>query len=101
MTLAQDLQQSFDVRASLDEVWSFFWDIEALARCLSGCESVATESEGKLYRATIRRKIAVFNIGFELHVRVLETQAPALIRLEISGQDKRQKSDIDQKLTAR
>jgi carbon monoxide dehydrogenase subunit G len=101
MMLSQDLKQSFDVRASLDEVWSFFWDIQALAKCLSGCESVVTESEGKRYRASIRRKVAVFNIGFELNVSVVEAQPPAFINLEISGHDKRLKSDIDQKLTAR
>jgi len=101
MMLSQDLQQSLIVRASLAEVWAFFWDIQALAKCLSGCESVVTESEGKLYRASIRRKIAVFNIGFELEVKVIETQPPTFISLEISGHDKRLKSDIEQKLTAR
>jgi uncharacterized protein len=101
MMLSQDLQQSFDVQATLDAVWSFFWDIQALAKCLAGCESVATEIEGKVYRASIRRRIAVFNIGFELDVKVIETQPPALISLEISGHDKRLKSDLEQKLIAR
>src|SRR5689334_2395505 len=101
MMQSQDLQQSFDVQASLEDVWSFFWDVPALAKCLAGCESVVAEVEGKLYRAGIRRKIAMFNIGFELEVRVIERKPPAFISLEISGHDKRLKSDLEQKLTAR
>src|SRR5438132_11595023 len=101
MMLSQDLQQSLIVRASLAEVWAFFWAIQAPAKCLSGCESVVTESEGKLYRASIRRKIAVFNSGFELEVEFTETQPPTFISLETYDHDKRLKSAIDQKLSAR
>src|SRR5207244_3509011 len=101
MMLSQDLQQSLIVRASLAAVWAFFWDIQALAKCLSGCERVVAKIYATLYRASIRRKIAVFNIGVELERKVIQTQPHTLISLEISGHDKQLKSDIEQKLTAR
>jgi carbon monoxide dehydrogenase subunit G len=101
MTLSQDLQHSFEVRSSLANVWSFFWDIQALARCLSGCENVVAQVEGKSYRASIRRKVAVFSIGFDVDIEVIETQPPCSVTLRISGQDKRLRTTMQQQLVAR
>jgi carbon monoxide dehydrogenase subunit G len=101
MALSEELQHSFEVRASLRDVWAFFWDIQSLARCLPGCESVIAKVEGKSYRASVRRKVAAFSIRVDLDIDVVETQPPELISLEISGQDKRLRSEIRQKLLAR
>jgi len=73
--------------------------VRALARCLSGCEEVLTLTEGKSYKARVRQKVAAFVIGFDLDITVLESQTGRFIRLEISGVDKRLKSDLHQTLS--
>jgi carbon monoxide dehydrogenase subunit G len=44
----------------------------------------------------VGRKVGPFVLGFELNIRVVQSEAPRLIRVEISGRDKRLKSELRQ-----
>jgi carbon monoxide dehydrogenase subunit G len=94
--VVQKIRRSFDVEAEPEKVWSFLWDIEALARCIPGSQEVSVQSEGESYRARVGRKVGPFVLGFELNIRVVQSEAPRLIRVEISGRDKRLKSELRQ-----
>ena len=95
-TVVQKIRHSFDVEAEPEKVWSFLWDIEALARCIPGSQEVSVQTEGKSYKARVGRKVGPFVLGLELDISVVQSEAPRLIRVEISGRDKRLKSELRQ-----
>ena len=94
MNITQEIAHSFDVTAPREQVWSFLWDPQALARCLQGCKDVVVVEEGKSYRVQVRRKVSVFVVGLELDITVLERDVGRYVRLEISGTDRRLRSDL-------
>ena len=100
MSLVLDFKHLIDIEAKPDLVWAFVWDVQAMARCLLGCEAVVTQVEGKSYTARVRRKIAAFSIGFELDITVVGSQPNRFVSLEVLGKDKRLRSEIHQNLTA-
>ena len=97
--MIQDFKHSFSVKAAPGEVWPFFWDVEAMARCIPGCEDVSILDEGKSYKARLHRKVGPFLLRFELDINVLESDAPRLIKVEVSGSDRWLKSEITETLT--
>jgi hypothetical protein len=94
MNITQEITHSFEVAAPREPVWSFLWDPQALARCVDGCQEVIVVEEGKSYKVRVRRKVSVFVVGFELDVTVLERQADSFVRIEISGKDRRLRSEL-------
>jgi carbon monoxide dehydrogenase subunit G len=100
MKQLHELQHSLVVRARVEDVWLLLWDIPALAKCLPGCEEVVAQVEGKSYIARIRLNVAAFRIAVALQVEVDESLPGRLIRLTITGTDRRLKSEICQRLTA-
>ena len=94
--MTQEISQSFQVEAKPAEVWSFLWDVEAVTRCIPGCEQVTVREPAKSYQAHVRKKVGPFAIGIELDVEVLESQAPALLRVAITGNDRRLRTRLQQ-----
>jgi carbon monoxide dehydrogenase subunit G len=97
--VAQEFQQSFQVDAKPAEVWSFFWDVEAVARCLPGCHKVIEQEAGRRYTAHVRKAVGPFALGMELQITVLESEAPKWLCVKINGDDSRLRSTVNQKLT--
>ncbi len=94
--MTRDLEHSFRVDADRQQVWSFIWDVEAVARCIPGCKQVETLEEGKAYRARVERKLGPFSCGMDLDIAVVETRAPEYLSVEASGDDRRLRSQLKQ-----
>ena len=94
--MTQEIEHIFTVEAEPEQVWLFIWDVKAVARCIPGCEQVDTVEEGKTYKALVRRKMGPFAIGIELDIAVVETRPPEYLSVEISGNDRRLKSQVSQ-----
>ncbi len=94
--MTKDLEHSFRVDADRRQVWSFIWDVEAVARCIPGCKQVETLEEGKAYRARVERKLGPFSFGMDLDIEVVETRAPEYLSVEASGDDRRLRSQLKQ-----
>lgn len=94
--MKQAIQYSFVVETSRDQAWSFLWNIEAMARCIPGCEEVRVQNEGESYRARLRRHVGPFLIRFDLDIVVAESAPPERIRIVVSGEDKRLRSQLHQ-----
>ena len=94
--MTQEIEHAFSVEAELEQVWSFIWDVKAVARCIPGCEQVDTVEEGKTYKALVRRAMGPFAIGIEIDIAVVETRPPEYLRVEMSGDDRRLRSRVNQ-----
>jgi carbon monoxide dehydrogenase subunit G len=92
-------QHSFIIGASRTQAWSFLWDIEAVAKCIPGCEKVLVLDESKSYKAHVRRQVGPFLIRFELDITVLEIVAYQRLKVEVTGEDKRLRSRIAETVT--
>lgn len=101
MELVQELTHSFNAEVPPEIVWQVLWDVQALAHCLPGCEGVTVQAEGKLYTAHVRRKISAFSITFDLAIDVVDSEVNRLINLDVSGRDKRLRSEFRQSLLVR
>ncbi len=89
---------SFDIEAAPKLVWSFLWNVQALTRCITGCEEVITRSENKAYFARIRRKVGPFLIRMELEIDVKTCVEPERIAVVVSGRDNKLRSKLSQEL---
>ena len=94
--MTQDIEHSFRVGAERQQVWSFIWDVEAVARCIPGCQQVERLEEKKSYRALVQRKLGPFSLGMDLDIVVVETRAPKYLSVEASGEDHRLRSQLRQ-----
>ena len=92
--VTQQIEHSFLVEAERRQVWTFIWDVQAVARCIPGCQQVETLEEGKTYRALVQRKLGPFSFGIELDIAVVETRPPEYLRVEVSGNDRRLRSQV-------
>jgi uncharacterized protein len=97
----QEILHSFEIQAEPGVVWTSLWDIEGMARCIPGCQSVSTKTPDRSYSATVRRKVGPFLVRMELAIEVLANDAPNSIRVEISRNDLKLKSHIRQLLDIR
>jgi len=93
-----DIQHSFSVGATLNQAWSFLWNIEAVAKCIPGCEEVLVREQGTSYQARVRRHVGPFLIRFELDIAVAQSSPPHRIEVVVSGDDKRLRSQIRQSI---
>jgi|ETNmetMinimDraft_26_1059896.scaffolds.fasta_scaffold71624_2 carbon monoxide dehydrogenase subunit G len=94
--MSENINHSFQVDSVPEQVWEFFWDVHAMARCIPGCEEVTTVEDNKTYKATVRRNMGPFLIRMPLDVTVLESTPPRLFRVQISGKDKKLRSEVHQ-----
>lgn len=94
--VSEQIKHSFQVDSAPEQVWEFFWDVQAMARCVPGCEEVNTLEENKKYQAQVRRKMGPFLIRMPLEITVLESTPPKLFRVEICGKDRKLRSEINQ-----
>jgi uncharacterized protein len=92
----EEILHSFEIQAEPGVVWTFLWDIEGMARCIPGCQSVAAKTPDRSYNAVVRKKVGPFLVRMELAIEVLAQDAPNSILVEISGDDLKLKSHIRQ-----
>ena len=95
----QHFNHTFEVEVRPEQVWSFLWDIEAMANCIPGCEEVVTLEEKKSYKANMRRKIGPFLVRMEVDLAVMESEPNRRIVVESTGRDKKLRSELNQRVT--
>ena len=96
--MQQVVQHTFVVDTNRERAWTFLWDIEAVAKCIPGCEDVTEQEPGVSYRARVRRSVGPFLIRFELTIAVTETVPLQRLQALVSGEDKRLRSSVEQKI---
>ena len=99
--IKQEINHSFILAVDMTRVYNFLWEVEAFGPCIPGCEEIVEVESGKTYKTKIKRRVGPFYIRFELDIAVTESVAPSLICIEISGQDKKLRSSMVQRLTFR
>lgn len=96
--MQQELHHSFVVAGTREQAWSFLWNIEAVARCIPGCEEVIVLDPGTAYKARVRRHVGPFLIRLDLDITVVRCDPFQGIQVEVSGEDKRLRSQVRQKI---
>jgi uncharacterized protein len=83
------LEQSFDVRAPLEQVWEALTDPQRVAPCLPGAELEPGEEDG-VYRGNFSVRLGPTTAAYRGRLEVEETDAGAhRTVMRASGQDKR------------
>ena len=93
------MQHTFVVDTNRKRAWAFLWDLEAVAKCIPGCEEVLTQEPGVSYKARVRRNVGPFLIRLELNIGVTESVPLERIQVVVSGEDKRLRSKVQQNIT--
>jgi len=97
--MQQTMQNAFVVGTTRERAWAFLWDLEAVAKCVPGCEEVLTQEPSVSYKARVRRNVGPFLIRFELDITVIATLPLERIQVAVSGEDKRLRSKVQQNIT--
>jgi carbon monoxide dehydrogenase subunit G len=87
------LEGRFTIDAPRERVWAAIWDIPTLASWVPGCTSAVALDEST-YRAHLEQRVGPLTASFDLHLSVVETEPPELIRIHGEGADRRLRSDI-------
>lgn len=81
------IKDSFILHAPRDAVWTLLQDIERVASCVPGAESISQTGEDS-YRGLLRVKVGPISASFNGQVRFIERIAPEKMVAEVSGEDK-------------
>ena len=82
------ITQAFDVARPAADVWAFFKDVPAVARCLPGAELTADKGDGA-YAGKVSIKLGPFGAAFEGEAKVVRDDNARTGRVEGKGVDKR------------
>lgn len=82
-----EFDRDITVSGSPERVWAFLWDIERMARCIPGCQSVRTIVEGQRYEALIAERVGPFKVQFPLEIDIVDATAPVRLRATANGRD--------------
>lgn len=63
------IQETFTVDAPLEVVWGFFQEIERVARCVPGVESVNAVAPDR-YRVVVTQKVGFISATFEMTTQI-------------------------------
>jgi carbon monoxide dehydrogenase subunit G len=83
------LEQSFEVKAPIDEVWSALIDVQRVAPCLPGAEITDSDDDGT-YHGNFTVKIGPTTAAYRGTLRMAEVDEVAHVAtMRADGQDKR------------
>jgi carbon monoxide dehydrogenase subunit G len=80
--------QKFTVARPPDEVWAFFQDVPAVARCMPGAELVGDQGDG-VYAGRVKVRLGPFGASFEGEAKVKADPATRSGHVEGKGVDRR------------
>jgi len=83
------VEEKVTVPLALQDAWDFVWQVDKLAACVPGCTGVQTIEPGKLYRGQVADRVGPYRVEMDLEVAVQESTPPELIRVLVSGQDRK------------
>jgi carbon monoxide dehydrogenase subunit G len=89
------------VRAPLQKVWEFVWDMKKLTSCIEGCENVEEVEPKKKYTAQVGTKIGPFKTSFAVDLEILEVVEGALIKAKAAGKDSKIAASMKQQIELR
>lgn len=79
------IEETFEVPASIEQVWDFITDPRKMAACLPSVESVEVLDD-RHYEVIVKQKVGFISATFKIQTEVLEKQAP--VRLVLSNKGK-------------
>jgi carbon monoxide dehydrogenase subunit G len=82
------ISQQFTVARPLADVWAFFQDVPAVARCMPGAE-LTEDKGGGLYAGKVKVRLGPFGANFEGEATVAADPAAHSGHVEGKGVDKR------------
>jgi carbon monoxide dehydrogenase subunit G len=82
------IAQKFTVARPLDEVWAFFQDVPAVARCMPGAELTEDKGDGS-FAGKVKVRLGPFGANFEGEAKVSADPAGHSGHVEGKGVDKR------------
>ncbi|MGZ4347957.1 MAG: FAD binding domain-containing protein [Gaiellaceae bacterium] len=96
----QTLEQSFDVDAPMDRVWSAFTAVEPVVPCLPGAE--LTDSSGGVFRGNFRVKVGPASASYRGTVKLESVDdASRTLVMKASGQDRRGQGSASATITVK
>ncbi len=90
---------SFKVAAAPDTVWQFLFDVERMAQCMPGVESIEALDD-KTYRGVLKVKLGPISAAFSGTATLSEVDAPQRLVALIEGSDKTIASAVRATFTA-
>ena len=81
------VSDSITVNAPLAESWGFIWDIERLAACLPGCESIARAGDDS-YKLRMVQRVGPFKVDMDVRMTVQEVEEGRRVVASGDGRDK-------------
>ena len=87
------------IRAPQPKVWEFFTQIDRVARCIPGCQSVESIM-GDRYRAVIVETLGIFRVSFATEVKIEAMNEGISINASVIGSDRKLGSGFRQTLQA-
>jgi carbon monoxide dehydrogenase subunit G len=81
------IADSFVVRAPLETVWQFLFDVERMSRCVPGVEAVEAVDD-RTYRGKLRVKVGPISAAFGGTVTLTEVDAPRRVVASVEADDK-------------
>ncbi len=90
---------SFVVRAPLEKVWAFLFDIERMSQCVPGVESIEVVDD-KTYRGKLKIKVGPIAAAFGGTVTLTEVEPPRRVVASLEGDDKSSASVVKATFTS-
>lgn len=83
-----ELTAEADLPRPAAPVWAVMMDVQKLAGCIPGCESVTELVALSTYKAVMKQKLGPFKLEVPAEIRVEELREPDLVRARATGRDK-------------
>ena len=80
-------QGNLSIARPVEKVWEFLWNIEKLASCIPGCESVKTIKDREQYELTVKDRVGPITVHFELLAEVKKLEPLKRIEIALEGKD--------------
>lgn len=87
------IEGDFTVDAPIQKVWDFLVDIERMSLCLPGVEQVEQTAENT-YSGIVTVKVGPIAASFRGEAKILEQDAPKLLRAKLQGKDRKTASMV-------
>src|SRR6266545_2563738 len=82
------IEETFSVRAPIQQVWDFLLDIPVVSRCLPGCEE-ATVLDENTYQGVVAARVGPVAARFKGKLTITERIAPRRLVARGEGNDTR------------
>ncbi|HEY4689923.1 MAG TPA: SRPBCC domain-containing protein, partial [Anaerolineae bacterium] len=82
-----NIVDSFVVRAPLEGVWAFLFDLERMGQCVPGVESIERVDDTH-YRGKLKVKVGPIAAAFNGTATLVEAEPPRRVVASIEGDDR-------------